>query len=255
MGYTIQSYAAIGSPFSEAQYISIGNGIAELLRKEKIITVPVSGIGQFYGIGVGLEATKTAKLSAEITIRAMLGFYENTRNSSFKLQLSEFILNSHRKLQQRAIKDQIPHLGSSLSMLWFVNESCYWGHVGDTKVLLLRDGELKQINPQHTTVGFARRDGTCPPEKEELAQAFIRGQLQEDSGSIRLDLGIDVNHLILQADDVFLLCSNYVYRSLGMEKIREILLLDPSAVTRKIANEVNTQTSDRLVALVATVED
>ena len=136
MDFLITANATVGSPSSRAQFLMAENGIATLMRKDNRIKVPVKGEGKLFAVCEGLPQLSTSKLSADITTRALLGFYESTRSTSFKMQLCEFILNSHRKLQQRAVADDVGLIGASLSIVWLVRNVCYWAHVGETKILL-----------------------------------------------------------------------------------------------------------------------
>ena len=114
MDFLIKANATVGTPDSKAQFLMAANGIATLMRKDNRIEVPVKGEGQLFAVCEGLPNISTSKLSADITTRALLGFYENTRSASFKMQLCEFVLNSHRKLHEALKKQAIrSHFGSS----------------------------------------------------------------------------------------------------------------------------------------------
>ena len=253
MDLSITSQASVGVPDSIAQFLMAADGIATLMRKQNRINVPVQGQGKMFAVCEGLAQLETAKLSADITTRALLGLYENAGSSSIKMQLCEFILDSHRKLQGRAVKDEIGLIGSSLSIIWLIRNVCYWAHVGETKIFLWRDGNLTQVNPQHTGTAFAHRDGEEISD-ESLAQGFMYGQLTSESKSLRLDLGVDVSSLSLQPGDVIVLCSSAVMGVYGQQALTACLRQKPLSLASLFATKIPPTQRDRMAVVAVEVE-
>ena len=242
MAFLVQGQAVIDDSASPpiTQYLMVERGIATLWRKGTHISVPVEGIGQLYGIASGLNNLESAPLSVEVTIRAILGFYENSDKKALKLQIGDFILDAHRKLQRKAEKEGLPPLGSSMSMVWLIDKNCYWANIGNGRIYLLRNGELKQLSSDHNHSEFAKRHALqTPTEPNALAQAFLLGQEYPiKSKSLRMDLGLDIMNFKLAAGDCLFLCSASLHTSLDDSQIKAALETKPESASAHLLQMV-----------------
>ncbi len=68
---------------------------------------------------------------------------------------------------QQEHDDALTGMGTTLSVLWMSDNFVYIGHVGDSRVYLLRDGEFKQMTLDHSLVEQLVREGVLTEEEAQ----------------------------------------------------------------------------------------
>ena len=80
-----------------------------------------------------------------------------------------------------------------------------FGHVGDSRAYLIRDGKLEQLTEDHSLVAELVRSGKLSPEEAERhpQRSVITRALGTDP-----DVDVDTFSVETKPGDVFLLCSD-----------------------------------------------
>jgi serine/threonine protein phosphatase PrpC len=100
-------------------------------------------------------------------------------------------------------------------------ESVNVAHVGDSRVYLLRSGELAQLTSDHSWVNEQIQNGVISPDQARSHP--LRNVVTRALGG-KSDLRVDIRGLKVQPDDVLLLCTDGLTTMLSDEQIRECLL-------------------------------
>jgi len=117
-------------------------------------------------------------------------------------------------------------MGTTLSAVYFEgSENSAAVHIGDSRIYLLRGGELRQISQDHSYVMEQVARGTMT--KEQAEKSRIQNILTRALG-LRKDAKCDVILLKPQIGDVYMLCSDGVNKGLGEDEIAKILAKDSS---------------------------
>jgi protein phosphatase len=96
-------------------------------------------------------------------------------------------------------------MGTTIVVALCGAESCTVAHVGDSRLYLLRAGELKQVTLDHSVVQDVVRQGLYTPE--EARQAFSKNIITRALG-VAADVDVETQELQTQPGDVLLLCSD-----------------------------------------------
>lgn len=99
-------------------------------------------------------------------------------------------------------------MGTTLSVVHFVGNRAYFGHVGDSRIYLFRDGEVTRLTKDHTMVEELVDTGTISseqakthPKKNVLVKALgTQEELDVDTGQTEVKSG---NIIILMTDGVY----------------------------------------------------
>jgi serine/threonine protein phosphatase PrpC len=94
------------------------------------------------------------------------------------------------------------------------------GHVGDSRIYLVRDGVIRQLTQDHSLVMEQVRRGLITLEEakhSEVANIIIRALGAE------ADVQPDLNDLVAQPHDVLLLCSDGLTRELEDHQLQDII--------------------------------
>lgn len=116
-------------------------------------------------------------------------------------------------------------MGTTLVTLCVHPDEVILGHVGDSRIYRLRDGELKQMTKDNTLAtqmidqGFLEKEDTAYYSYKNVITKAI-GNGSELSPTVNSDLG--------QEGDIFLLCSDGLTDMLTREEIQRVLAGDRS---------------------------
>ena len=111
-------------------------------------------------------------------------------------------------------------MGTTLTVLWMSDHFVYIGHVGDSRVYLLRDGEFRQITDDHSLVAELFRLGQLT--KEQAANHPMRNVITRAVGTeenIETDLVVEER----RKGDLWLICSDGLYGMVADEQIEATL--------------------------------
>lgn len=96
-------------------------------------------------------------------------------------------------------------MGTTLTLLWILGDYAVMGHVGDSRLYLLRDGKLHQLSRDHTLIqelvdqgAISRAAMKTSPYAHVLSRAV----------GIQESVQVDTIRLEVLPDDLFLLCSD-----------------------------------------------
>ena len=117
---------------------------------------------------------------------------------------------------------ELTGMGTTVSGLIRVGDRMVVVHIGDSRIYLLRDGELSQITADHTFV--QRLVGSGRITAEEAAVHPKRSVLMRVLGDIDLDPEIDTSVLDTRPGDRWLLCSDGLSSYVDEAAIRAALL-------------------------------
>ncbi|MDR0646221.1 MAG: protein phosphatase 2C domain-containing protein [Elusimicrobiota bacterium] len=112
-------------------------------------------------------------------------------------------------------------MGTTLSAVCFENLSSSAAvHIGDTRIYLLRDGEMRQISNDHSYVMEQVARGILT--KEQAEKSRIQNILTRALG-LRKDVMCDIIMLIPQPGDIYMLCSDGVNKGISEGDIKTVL--------------------------------
>ena len=110
---------------------------------------------------------------------------------------------------------ELSRMGSTAAVVAWSGSRLVVGHVGDSRVYRLRDGELRALTVDHSVAEEARRAGM---EGQAVDAAGFRHMLTRAVG-MPGELGAEVVASRLRTGDVLLLCSDGVWEPLSAEQL------------------------------------
>lgn len=144
-----------------------------------------------------------------------------TDGSSFLRDVEERIQDAHAALRQESrARGSGGIIGSTVVALlaWDRHYACVWA--GDSRLYLLRDGELRQVSRDHSLVQDLVDAGELAPEQAEShPQANV---VTRAVGAVE-DLVLDKTHEQISTGDMFLLCSDGLTRHVSDREIAAVL--------------------------------
>jgi PPM family protein phosphatase len=130
------------------------------------------------------------------------------------------------------------NMGATVVVLRFVEDRVCIAHVGDSRAYLLRGGSFDQLTEDHSFVAEQVRRGMLTPE--EASRSKLHNVLTRALG-IDPQVEVDVTEELLQDGDVYLVCSDGLFRELTLEQITGVLeeTDDPQRAASRLVDLAN----------------
>ncbi|MFM2083102.1 MAG: hypothetical protein RL380_1793 [Verrucomicrobiota bacterium] len=150
--------------------------------------------------------------------------------------------------------DECHGMETTMSLGWFTPGRMFFGHVGDSRLYVLRAGEsdLVQLTQDDTYVGWLFRNGQL--NEREARTHPRRNVLQKAIGGTNQFVDPQVGAVACAPGDIFLLCSDGLTEGLYNHQIVDLLRApEPNPAARLVAAAVQRDGRDNTTALVVRV--
>jgi protein phosphatase len=166
--------------------------------------------------------------------------YASAHDAEFALQASLIAANS--LLAETVFEHpELTGMGTTVSAILRANGEIAIAHIGDSRIYLFRDGELKQISADHTFVQRLVDSGRITPE--EAAVHPRRSVLMRVLGDVDAAPEIDTTVHDTRPGDRWLLCSDGLSSYVSDDKIHAVLASEP--VPRLAADKLVKESLDQ----------
>lgn len=135
--------------------------------------------------------------------------------------LKDAVVGADRTIYENALADPaVTGMGTTLTALFFADRRAFLGHVGDSRAYLYRDGKARQLTDDHSWIQDQVRAGLL--SQEEAKESRFRNIITRSVG-FEPSVQPDMQDLIVQAGDCYLLCSDGLSNYLSLEEIGHVL--------------------------------
>src|SRR5207237_4089042 len=132
-------------------------------------------------------------------------------------RVTQLIQEANRRVYQRSSQDAAASgMGTTLTVALVGEGTVAFGHVGDSRAYLIRDGRLDQLTEDHSLVAELVRSGKLSPE-----EAGTHPQRSVITRALGTDPDVDVDTFSIETapGDLFMLCSDGLTSMLEDEDI------------------------------------
>ena len=174
---------------------------------------------RLYGVADGMGGHKGGEVASTSARDNLLRELEGKTPSV--AALSGAIEEINRQIyHQQEHDDALTGMGTTLSVLWMSDNFVYIGHVGDSRVYLLRDGEFKQMTLDHSLVEQLVREGVLT--EEEAQNHPMRNIITRAIGT---DESVEVDVVVEERrkGDLWLACSDGLHGLVDDRQMRDAL--------------------------------
>lgn len=174
---------------------------------------------RLYGVADGMGGHKGGEVASTSARNDLLRELEGKTPSV--ATLSGAIEEVNRQIyHQQEHDDALTGMGTTLSVLWMSDNFVYIGHVGDSRVYLLRDGEFKQMTLDHSLVEQLVREGVLT--EEEAQNHPMRNIITRAIGT---DESVEVDVVVEERrkGDLWLACSDGLHGLVDDRQMRDAL--------------------------------
>lgn len=180
------------------------------------------------GMGGHLAGEEASKIAVETA-----GKFLSNPGSKIKELINKSINTANSIIFSKSEMDPaFKGMGTTLTCAIFNDKKLYIGHVGDSRLYMIRNNSMTMITDDHSQVWKYYKEGLI--SKEEARTHPLKSVVTRAVG-IKPEVLIDT-HLIgdIKANDLFLLCTDGLTDMVTDDKIKEILLLKERCLEEKI---------------------
>ena len=214
------------------------------ISHEKNVLAVADGMGGYVG---GEIASKTA-------VEAIAYYFKNF-NYAAPVQLEKAIQYANSSIISKTLIDpSLKGMGTTVSMVTLARHMAFWGHVGDSRIYLYREGVFSQISVDHTIVQVLLDKGKIT---EEEALNHPQRHVLTRAVGVDSNLIVDTGAFEVQPNDRILICSDGLTSFIGKPELCDAIG-DYSRTEREIINDLFGQVyengaKDNVTAILTTI--
>jgi PPM family protein phosphatase len=167
----------------------------------------LESLGHLYALADGMGGYEDGRLAAQLALNELTQEYYHYRHGQTQARLRRGMQQANLAVY-RAAQSRNVRMGTTLTAAVIDGRRLTFGHVGDSRLYLLRSGHSTLLTRDHTAVGDMVRLGVLKPES-------IRSHSQRSLLNRCLGLGlfiqVDVVQIELQPNDALVLCSDGIW--------------------------------------------
>lgn len=214
------------------------------ISHERNVLAVADGMGGYVG---GEIASKTA-------VEAIAYYFKNF-NYAAPVQLEKAIQYANSSIISKTLIDpSLKGMGTTVSMVTLARHMAFWGHVGDSRIYLYREGVFSQISVDHTIVQVLLDKGKITAEEalEHPQRHVLTRAVGVDS-----NLVVDTGAFEVQPNDRILICSDGLTSFIEPQELSDAIG-DYGRTEREIINDLfdlvyENGAKDNVTAILTTI--
>src|SRR5947208_2196622 len=171
-----------------------------------------------FAIADGMGGAQAGEVASRLAAAALK---ESGAAAGGEHRIYDLIQEANRRVYARSSTDPTTSgMGTTITVALVENGNVAFGHVGDSRAYLIRDGRMEQVTEDHSLVNELMKSGKLSREEAEThpQRSVITRALGTDP-----DVDVDTFPIAAEAGDVFLLCSDGLTDMVGESEILELV--------------------------------
>lgn len=164
--------------------------------------------------------------------------------------LRDIIVSVNEELYQFSLLDESTQgMGTTLIITVLINRKLFIGHVGDSRVYLIRDNTIEKVTWDHSFIEELVKNGSIT--KDEAINHPKKNMITRAVG-YELDLQVDTYEIDVLDNDNILLCTDGLTNMLAEEEILDIITRtdDPQVACDILIQSANNNGGDDNVTVI-----
>jgi protein phosphatase len=202
-----------------------------------------------FAVADGMGGAQAGEVASRLAAAALK---EGGAGAGGERRIVDLIQEANRRIYDRSTADpSASGMGTTMTVALVEDESVAFGHVGDSRAYLIRDGRMEQLTEDHSLVNELMKSGKLSPEEAEIhpQRSVITRALGTDP-----DVDVDTFTVPMLNGDVFLLCSDGLSTMLTNEEILDLVERhrdDMEAAIRALVRAANRGGGEDNITVVA----
>jgi PPM family protein phosphatase len=171
-----------------------------------------------FAVADGMGGAQAGEVASRLAAAALK---EGGAGAGGEQRIVSLIQEANRRVYDRSNEDpNVSGMGTTMTVALVENGEVAFGHVGDSRAYLIRDGSMEQLTEDHSLVAELMRSGKLSPEEAEThpQRSVITRALGTDP-----DVDVDTFTIAARTGDLFLLCSDGLTTMVANETILDLI--------------------------------
>ena len=202
------------------------------------------------GMGGHRGGATASRLAGETVKAQFLG----SETTDIPTALRESLTRANARIFAEAQSNpDLRGMGTTTSALAVRNGDAWYAHVGDSRIYMVRNGEIRQLTDDHSLVASMVREGLLTTKE---AETHPRRNVLQRSMGVAEDVEIDIRGPYeLHDGDVFILCSDGLHGVVKEEELLDVANLPlEEAADEFLRRALDRGAPDNVTVIVARVE-
>jgi PPM family protein phosphatase len=157
-----------------------------------------------FAVADGMGGAKAGEVASGLAAAALKE--TGTDGGSGEERVTQLIQEANRRVFRRANEDrEASGMGTTMTVALVEDGRVVFGHVGDSRAYLIREGSIEQLTDDHSLVAELVRSGRLTPEE---AEAHPQRSVITRAVGTEPDVDVDTFTIEPEDGDLFLICSD-----------------------------------------------
>lgn len=216
------------------------------------VLVGYTGIPVCFVIADGMGGHKSGEIASKKAVDSVCSrlLEANWEIEDIPGLLKNVISNVNRELYEFSLLNEATQgMGTTLTVSVFKNGRLYIGHVGDSRVYLVRDNAIEKLTWDHSYIEELMKNGSIT--KDEAANHPKKNVITRAVG-YESALQVDTYEINIRENDEVLLCTDGLTNMLSEDEILEILTKekDPQAACDTLIENANNRGGEDNITVI-----
>jgi serine/threonine protein phosphatase PrpC len=176
-----------------------------LVRSENEDHFCIEGSLGFLAVADGLGGRAAGKIASQMGIDTLRDYLKNEKESTTNRMVEGIRLANQAIYDASSSNPEWNGMGTTIAAVLLDENRLSIAHVGDSRVYLIRSGNIEQLTDDHTFVFEQVKRGFLT--REEAEESGMKHILSRALGTAP-DVDVDLDELTVSEDDKFVLCSD-----------------------------------------------
>ena len=213
-------------------YALTDTGRVRNMNQDYIYSSPerVGTLPNLFLVADGMGGHRAGDYASRYTVENLVVYLHGQTQGSPVMQLKTGIREVNERLYEESRRrEELKGMGCTLVAAVAEADTLYVANVGDSRLYVLHDGQLRQITLDHSLVEEMVRTGSM---SQEMAYHHPKKHMITRAVGAEDKVDIDFFDVSLFGDEIILLCSDGLSNMVEDDRIRELLLTEESAQQR-----------------------
>ena len=207
---------------------------------------------QLWVVADGMGGHQSGEVASQMIVEALATYRSAPLLGTSIRKIAMLLQSVNQELIAQANKKPDTIIGSTIALLLIKGRYCVSAWAGDSRIYRYRNGVLKQITRDHSETEILLEAGVTP---EEIAEIPYAEGITRAVGADEI-LQLESRILEIHTNDIFLLCSDGLYKELTDTEIGQIIEkgIVEDAVQQLLAAALKRQGRDNITVVLVKVE-
>jgi protein phosphatase len=205
------------SQFRWASAARSDKGCVREINEDTCLDQPQRGL---WAVADGMGGHDVGDLASQLVIEALGQLPDAAGLKQCIAQARARLQDANRQLREEASRRQVQRIGTTVVVLIACDRFCAYLWAGDSRIYLLRQGQLRQLTRDHSQVEELRQSGYLT---EEEARNHPAHNIITRAVGATDHLDLDEDAIEVADGDVFLLCSDGLSNEVTYDEIQQTL--------------------------------